>query len=336
MSKMTRKGAIALSVVVFVVAALLSAAITYSLTSSAQRRKSAKEVLQVFEELTSESTKLLYDWQKGEYYEFPENVEQCMGAIAADSNQNEYYGLKEKAYKNVYDLYSEDSQYAKDIESTVKRAESMLEVLRRRGVVDAVKSMGMKPSVMYDIDNTLEFSSRKDDDPSGEGPPIRAVVEFAKECRKEGLECYFITARPCDESEARATWKWLKRNLGLSGSEMESHVFLMGKIKFENVPPQVKVAYKDVVREALSRRDKAYWLFSIGDQLTDVYGDHSGIKLLVPNLLFDNSIVSNQYYDPGDTSRKEVVEPSPECYKALGDKVLEETAIGRGIPQSQK
>lgn len=63
-----------------------------------------------------------------------------------------------------------------------------------------------------------------------------------------------------------------------------------------NLPtPAPNVAYKDILREALEAERKVFWLMSIGDQLTDSLGEHSGLKVRVPNQFFHADINPNQF-----------------------------------------
>ena len=293
--------------------------------------RNSQQMLSLFEGLTE--NKIYYEGRKGELFQFPENVRIWSAKISAESDANRYYGLKPKGYNGVYDSYADNSPYARDVQKTVEDADKLLKTLTDSGLLEALRRQGKKPAIMFDIDNTLEFTSRSDDDVVGEGPPIKPTVEFAQDCLKKGIECYFITARSRSNSlEAAATKRWLKHTFNLSDLELRKYVFLMGDFaegKYRNLcpkPQNASVAYKDLLRKALSERDGVFWLMSVGDQLTDVYGKHSGVKILIPNLLFDNAIVPNPYYGK-NYRRNQVMEPSSDCYFKLKDLIIDKSRI---------
>lgn len=326
---MTKKALIVVLIAV-VLTACVSVTGTYFLVRGNERKGNAEQRLELFTGLTGGTRKLLYDWQKGELHQFPENVKQSISAIAAESNADAYYALRANGYGGIYDSYSTDSQYAEDVRSTVKEADDIMSLLQTTGVVDSIGARGKKPAIMFDIDNTLEFTSRADDDPKGDGPPIQSTVDFVKRWSRKGIECYFVTARDHNKVEAEATRKWLMNTFGLSEGELEKRVSLMDDVKYSKVPPNTKIAYKDAVRQAFSERDGLIWLMSMGDQLTDVYAKHSGTKVLLPNLLFYSAIVPNHFDNPSN-ARTQVIEPSRECYLELKDTLLQETSIGSAL-----
>ena len=94
------------------------------------------------------------------------------------------------------------------------------------------------------------------------------------------------------------------------------------------------LAINDIVRQALTQRDRIFWLMSIGDQLTDSFGKHSGAKLLVPNQIFHSNILPNPHsldIECSDPTRNKVTEPSDECSASLINEILEKTAISHCI-----
>jgi hypothetical protein len=189
--------------------------------------------------------------------------------------------------------------------------------------------------MMFDIDNTLEFSSRSDNDTKGDGPPITPTVDFVKKWSKEGVRCYFVTGREPNKVEAQATEKWLKNTFGLTDSELEQRVFFLGdlimsSLDSSNVPPNTEIAYKDVARQALSERDGAFWLMSMGDQSTDSYGQHGGARILIPNLLFNKAILFNNPSNPGFT-RMQVLAPTQSQYLQLKNSILKSTDLSSAL-----
>jgi len=294
--------------------------------------KQSRAMISLFKGLTE--NKIYYEERKGEIFQFPENVKKYSARIARQSDANDYYGLKTKGYKDAYDIYSDNSQFANDCQQTIDYARNLINVFVQSRLLEAIRNQGKKPAIMFDIDNTLEFSSRIDTDLKGQGPPIKPVVELVKHCLKNGIECYFITARArSDSRELFSTKIWLKQTFGFSDFQMRKYVYLVGDLaygKYHNICPglgkNVSIAYKDVLRKVLSEKDGVVWIMSIGDQLTDVYGKNSGVKILVPNQLFDNAIVPNPYYDKTG-ERVQVKELPSECYPQIKEIILNITRI---------
>ncbi|MED7789498.1 hypothetical protein [Francisella sp. 19X1-34] len=85
------------------------------------------------------------------------------------------------------------------------------------------------------------------------------------------------------------------------------------------------IAYKDILRKALSQTRNIYWLMSIGDQMTDWFGENSGLKVWYPNEMFDSSIVENT--KRGKKHLQTVTAPSKACYMKLKKYVLVNSTI---------
>ncbi|WP_456043849.1 hypothetical protein [Shewanella sp. A14] len=68
---------------------------------------------------------------------------------------------------------------------------------------------------------------------------------------------------------------------------------------------------------------------SIGDQLTDSLGEHSGIKVRVPNQFFHADINPNQFasYGRGQCGPVETIAPPLACSFVLKSKALAVTNI---------
>jgi hypothetical protein len=185
---------------------------------------------------------------------------------------------------------------------------------------------------MFDIDNTLEFSAAADSDDKGDGPAIQGMVDFANRwCFKNGLACYFITARNCDASSVPPTAKWLRNNLHLSDMQVSryTHFSRNSNNLTCTIPGNPQVAYKDVIRQALEDQQNIFWLMSIGDQLTDSLGEHSGMKIRVPNQFFHSDITPNQYapWGSGQCSSPTTIAPPTTCSDSLLQRAVEVTNL---------
>ena len=267
----------------------------------------------------------VYESRLGQATVLPGNQIQCSPFILEASDPVSYYGLDTGAIDGYYDTYKAGSQYDQDIHRFTAVLASLMQLFSDSGFTSLIVKQGRTPALMFDIDNTIAFTSNRDDDERGYAPPITALADFVRTyCFVDNVDCYFVTARSCNEVEALSTKKWLTDTLNLSEAQIERNVVLMGSVS--GCPRQdsnVKIAYKDVIRKAISQRDNVYWLMSVGDQLTDSFGGCSGMKTWVPNLLFQANVVPNQYAsnpNPGtkeSCSIKTVVAPDDACMAQL-------------------
>jgi len=259
-----------------------------------------------------------------EYFYLVKNLDQCMYYIQRETNIIFYYGMFSS---NGFDVYSEESEYANNIRELVDVSDTMMDLFSGSGFNDLIARQGKSPALMFDIDNTVEFTSDPDQEFTGTGPAIAGMVNFVqRRCFSNGVECYFVTARYCNKPSAESTRTWIKNTFNLSDEQVQKYVYIMGTIQSCDSGQDKKIAYKDAVREALAKRDSLIWLMSFGDQITDNLGSNSGLKMMVPNMLFDSSIVPNQFFtdEPGSLkacSRHLTISPSSECRSKL-DKEL--------------
>ncbi|WP_395946956.1 hypothetical protein [Caedibacter taeniospiralis] len=88
------------------------------------------------------------------------------------------------------------------------------------------------------------------------------------------------------------------------------------------------MAYKEVLRRALSETRNVYWLMSVGDQMTDWFGKDTGLKVWYPNQMFDSSIVENNHNNPNAKLHLQTVTiPSNQCYAKLKDYALTQSTL---------
>ncbi len=281
------------------------------------------DALKLYTEVTSLT--MAFNEKYGKKFAMPVNAKDAVGVILKNSDTKAYMGTES------YNDYKKDSQFAKDAHAMMSALEVLLSKFKEIGFIQAIKAEGKTPAIMFDIDNTIQLTSFDDDYWTKSKLSDPATSEFIKEvCFKDGVECYFITARSCNHNEAVATKSWLQKHLGLSKSQIQNYVFLSGSIPDNacSTKANEKVAYKDVLREALSEKRQVYWLMSIGDQMTDWFGPHSGLKVWYPNQMFDSAIVGNNHNDPTKiTPLQSVVAPSKACYAKLQNHVLQESTI---------
>lgn len=284
-----------------------------------------EELLNLFNTLANINS--IQDSKAGDRTAFPDNVKFCREPISAYSHSGAYYGLRRKAWMGKYDTYDPTSPFARDMAASAGQLAATTDSLIRGGFVNAVMSTGLQPAIMFDIDNTLAFTGDFDDDLEGDAPPIEATVAYVqKYCFQGGIECFFITARDCTSTSSAATLKWMKNKLKMDEQTILSHTFITGNLKSCDTFPLNRIAYKDLLRKRLAKTRKIFWLFSVGDQLTDVYGTHSGIKVMLPNQLFKSHIVP-----PVEDLRKcgpiQVREAQGPCAEALEPVVIEKSSL---------
>jgi hypothetical protein len=287
---------------------------------------SLQEVMNLFEALSGGPQ--IDDQTVGVNVEFPDNVNLCSGVLSAGSNSARYYGLKKKTWKGQYDEYDFSSPYHRDMVQIANRLGRLADTLIENRFIDKLAKRGLRPAIMFDIDNTLEFSADGDDDFVGDGPPIEPMVRFARKyCFQGNLECFFITARYCTKVSQASTIKWLKVHLGLDEGTILSHTFLTGNVDACEEKRNVRIAYKDSVRRALTEKEKIFWVFSVGDQLTDIFGSHSGIKVMLPNQFFKSHVVPH-INTPDECSPLRVKMAEGACEDSLAMSILESTSAG--------
>lgn len=314
---------------------------------SVGRIDSAPDITALYRQMTSLKTQLQV--RSGEPAQFNSSEKICITAtceqddmdckptdhyngspLMAGSDYREYYALTTGA--DGYARYGQDSRYARDVARLAEDLDQLMENFERTGLRSELKRRGFVPALMFDIDNTLEFSAGPDSDAKGDGPAIQGMVEFASRwCFKDDLVCYFVTARNCDVSSVPPTEKWLKKNLHLSDEQIRRHTYFSRNTQSFTctIPGNPVVAYKDIIRDALEQKQHIFWLMSIGDQLTDSLGEHSGMKIRVPNQFFQSDIVPNQYapWGVGQCGSPTTIAPPLTCADALRDRALEVTAL---------
>ena len=237
------------------------------------------------------------------------------GYTADDSEFNPDLLIPGRVYEDLN--YDSESFYGKAMNQTVSRLSHVLEQLHEEGFVNVVGDD--HPMLMFDIDNTISYSAFNDTDNTGQVKPIRETVQFVHQwCKGWGdsseptaiFDCFFITARWCSEGTATNTETFMRRNFPAASSELiDSNVMLTGAITLK-CQEQLHQTYKDILRCKLEDKTGGKFVASIGDQYTDSAGACSGLKVKLPNVWFDSSIVqNNQQYKPYATTQL----PEAEC-----------------------
>ena len=279
--------------------------------------------LELYSSVTSLT--MAFNEKYGKEFRLPVNAKDSVDVILKNSDTKKYMGSK------TYNGYNPDSKFSKQAHDMMKALANLIGDFKSIGFIQEIKSQGKTPALMFDIDNTIELTSFDDDYWTKSGINDPATANFIKKvCFKDGIACYFITARTCNHSEASETKQWLQKHLNLTNEQVAKYVFLSGAIPANacTSKPNEKVAYKDVLRKDLSETRNVYWLMSIGDQMTDWFGKHSGLKVWYPNEMFDSSIVGNNHNDPDQKGAlKTVVAPTKRCYQKLKPKALVDSTI---------
>jgi len=257
-------------------------------------------------------------------YQMPKNVEVCRDSFGQEDRTAEYLtgasslplliSSSSSPFGSFeYVQYSDDSYYGRAMEDIVDRADAVIEELYQAGLTDLMK----KPSIMFDVDNTIQYTAFNDTDFVGEAPPISQTVEFMnKWCKGWGegdraiMNCILITARACTNMLAESTRTFVKANFDVDDDFISSHVHFSGNLHCADCRPTGiwNIAYKDIIRKDYVENRGVEWVASVGDQYTDSIGWYSGIKVKLPNVWFDSSKVSNQF--DGTSGKKPALTPS--------------------------
>ncbi len=279
--------------------------------------------LKLYSEVTSLT--MAFNAKYGRPFSLPTNAKAAIDQIADNSDTKRYMGTKD------YNDFAKDSQFAKDANSMMIDLTRLIASFKKVGFIHAIEAKGKTPAIMFDIDNTIELTSFDDDYFTKSGINDPATAEFIKQnCFKDGITCYFITARSCNHNESSATRSWLKKHLHLSDQKLDQYVFLSGSVPANACTNNTneRVAYKDVLRRALSDQRHVYWLMSVGDQMTDWFGKNTGLKVWYPNAMFDSSIVENNHNDSqAKLHLQSVSAPSKQCYNKLKKYVLAQSTL---------
>ena len=258
-------------------------------------------------------------------YQMPKNVEVCRDSFGQEDRTAEYLtGASSLPLLSSsspspsggtfeYVQYSDDSYYGRAMEDTVDRADAVIEELYQAGLTDLMK----KPSIMFDVDNTIQYTAFNDTDFVGDAPPISQTVDFMnKWCEGWGegdraiMNCILITARACTNMFAESTRTFVKTNFDVDDDFISSHVHFSGNLRCADCQPTGtwNIAYKDIIRKDYVENRGVSWVASVGDQFTDSIGWYSGIKVKLPNVWFDSSKIGNQF--DGTSGTTPVLTPS--------------------------
>ena len=296
---------------------------TFSCMNTYAQTVSNVNSLELYSKVTSLT--MAFNEQYGKKFRLPVNARDSVNEIVKNSNTREYMGTKD------YNSFSHDSEFSKYANHMMNSLFTLIKTFKNIGFINEIKAQGKTPALMFDIDNTIELTSFDDDYFTKSGINDPATANFIKKvCFKDGIDCYFITARYCNKKSATATKNWLKKHIGLTNKQISKYVFLSGAIPDNACTSNTneKVAYKDILREDLTQTRNVYWLMSIGDQMTDWFGGHTGLKVWYPNQMFDSAIVGNNHNDPAKhTQLKTVVAPTKRCFHKLKDKALVDSTI---------
>ena len=126
------------------------------------------------------------------------------------------------------------------------------------------------PAVMFDIDDTLLYSSPELQEKGISFIPIKPIIEILNECLRRGIIVLIITAR---DSKFRAH---AIQDLKDNGIEYD-YLYLR-----EN-PRDNHEEFKSDIKKYLLENYKITTIMSLGDNLIDIYGRYSGYGLKLPN-----------------------------------------------------
>lgn len=266
------------------------------------------DAIKLFNILTSNNNIIVGDLPESIPYSMPNNIKLCQESFNIEDRSAEYLTNPPPSLpptysedgKYEYVQYKEDSSFGRELQTTtIDRTDDLMEQLYQAGMIQAFDI----PALMFDIDNTMAYTAYNDSDFTGDAPPLDATVRFVQKwCDGWGsgdraqLQCIFITARYCTELNAKATSTWLKKTYDASDELISTNVQFSGSLKCSCCDNSSgNIAYKDILRKDWIDMHGLSWVASVGDQLTDSVGHYSGIKIKLPNVWFDSSMVPNQF-----------------------------------------
>ncbi|MED7789497.1 hypothetical protein [Francisella sp. 19X1-34] len=195
----------------------------FNINSQKKTKKYETNPLELYSKVTSLT--MAFNSRYGKKAMIPKNAQDSLNLILKNSNIKEYMGSKD------YNGYSKNSKFYKRAQAMMSDLENLIVEFKKIGFIDEIKSQGKTPGIMIDIDNTIELTSFEDDINTKSGIDDPATKKFIKDvCFKDGIACYFITARTCNKNEALNTEEWLEKNIGLSKEQVSKYVFLSGAI----------------------------------------------------------------------------------------------------------
>ncbi|WP_440993409.1 hypothetical protein [Cysteiniphilum litorale] len=304
-------------------AALFAMTCQSALAQASATKPETVDSLRLYSEVTSLT--MAFNAKYGKPFSLPTNAQAAINQIANNSDTKRYMDTKD------YNNFAKDSQFAKDANAMMSDLTNLIANFKKIGFIHAIEAEGKTPAIMFDIDNTIELTSFDDDYFTKSGINDPATAEFIEQnCFKDGIACYFITARSCNHNESSATRSWLKKHLHLSDKTLDQYVFLSGSVPADACTSNAneRVAYKDVLRRALSDQRHVYWLMSVGDQMTDWFGKDTGLKVWYPNAMFDSSIVENNHNNANAKLHlQSVTAPNNQCYNKLKKDVLAQSTL---------
>jgi len=243
----------------------------------------------------------------------PQNVQRCTEALTSETMRLDPYnltgiGLEDGVllpdkvlpgsfYKDLN--YTSDSFYANSMDHTVSRLTHVLEQLHEENFVNVVGDG--HPMIMFDIDNTISYSAFNDTDHTGETLPIRETVQFVHQwCNGWGsgndaiFDCFFITARWCSAKKAANAESFMRRHFPAAPNHLiDSNIMMTGALSCACCADGFHNSWKDILRCKLEDKTGGKFVASIGDQYTDSAGPCSGLRVKLPNVWFDSSVVSD-------------------------------------------
>ncbi len=180
-----------------------------------------------------------------------------------------------KAVKNYY----ESGAYAEEVKAVIDSAENELAKLR----------LAKNSVVVFDIDDTIlsgyeytesmgfgfTFETWKNHILQAEQESVPHIKEFYDFILNRGLKIVFITGR------SSVFYNATKINLQRNGFN-NYDTLICRNLEEEKLSA---VVYKNIKRRELT--DNGYKIIAtIGDQLSDLEGDNTGIKIKLPNYLY--------------------------------------------------
>ena len=187
--------------------------------------------------------------------------------------------LNLRVAKDIVQDYYESGKYEEDLEKVYAEAKNKIDKI----------SVQQNSAIVFDVDDTAlsnyEISKRLDFGyehkivqewvMSGRLPAIKQTLEFYNYLKSKGVKLIFLTGRQSEEYEATL------RNL-IEMGYTDFDTLIVRNLEERDFSA---VKFKTLKREELTKSGYNI-IMSVGDQWSDLEGEYTGIKVKIPNNLY--------------------------------------------------
>lgn len=181
--------------------------------------------------------------------------------------------------KDLVQNYYESGEYDKELNEIYSEARKKVEKIKITNRSTAILDVDDTALSNYEISKRLDFGYDyqivQDWVMSAKLPTIKQTLEFYNYLKSKGVKLIFLTGRQSEEYDATF------RNLIEAGyTDFDTLI-----VRNERARKIGAALFKSSIRKELT--EKGYdIILCVGDQVTDFEGDYTGIKVKIPNYLY--------------------------------------------------